>query len=78
MLLQKCCDRNGRCIAVGFRSIGVGGRFDSFWRSVATLKSAGQKDFFEELRGGNVNSETKCLIWSFLGEAPEKFKSRYV
>ena len=29
MLLQKYHDRNGRCIAVHFKRIGVGGRFDS-------------------------------------------------
>ena len=29
ILLQKYCDRNGRCIAILFKSIGVRGRFDS-------------------------------------------------
>ena len=28
MLLQKHCDRNGRCTAIFFRSIGLRGRFD--------------------------------------------------
>ena len=29
ILLQKYRDRNGRCIAILFKSIGVRGRFDS-------------------------------------------------
>ena len=29
ILLQKYCDRNGRCIAILFKSIRVRGRFDS-------------------------------------------------
>ena len=33
ILLQKYRDRNGRCIAILFKTIGVRGRFDSefFW-----------------------------------------------
>ena len=43
ILLQKSCDRNGRCISILFKSIRVRGRFDSPDRvkidSLCTLQS---------------------------------------
>ena len=43
----KICDRNGRCIAIIFQSIGVRGRFDSpdLLRSIADMRLRSMRSF---------------------------------
>ena len=86
--MQKYRDRNGRSIAILFKSIGVGGRFDS--PGFCRLKDAVSAIAFPLCLGclyplysitqpnrEETNPAATAYCGAKLGEAPEQFKSQY-
>ena len=63
MLWQKYRDRNGRCIAIPFKSIGVGGRFDSANHAWNSLLQALQSGVGHFLRGRSLKGRCNIRVY---------------